>query len=264
MSFDDQALSFDARAGLPAAAAADVARGVVELARLAAGELLVEVGAGSGEIGCHLVDRVAYVGFDVAPAMVEVFHARAPHARVVVADGDAAWPVADGAARAVFGSRCLHLLSLPHVLAELDRVGSPAGVTLLVGRVVRGDTSVRMWMRRQMRRLLREIGLEGGRGGGAIVPALLELAGPGRARALAPHVAACWPVATSPADALAAWAGKDGLAGIAIDAATKRTVLDRLRMRAIDEFGDLDRSVETVEEYVLSGVRLSRGTQHEE
>jgi ubiquinone/menaquinone biosynthesis C-methylase UbiE len=265
-SFDDQGGTFDERAGLPGSVAEDVAAAVVSLGGLDSGDLLVEVGAGSGDIGCHLVGRVTYVGFDLAPSMLDVFRdrlgARASVAGLVVADGDAAWPVADGSARAIFGSRSLHLLSLPHVLAEIHRVGAPEGVTVLVGRVVRDESSVRMWMRRQMRRLLHETGIAGQSGGGKFARHLVEACAESGSRYVAapiePHEVTRWPVAASPADSLAAWAGKDGLAGIAVDARTKHDVLERLRSRAVTEFGDLDRRVEATEAYVLNGVRFSR------
>lgn len=264
-SFDGQATAFDARAGLPAVASTDVAAAVVALAGLGAQDLLVEVGAGSGEIGCHLIQSVAYVGIDIAAPMLDVFRARlgerAAQVRLEVADGDEVWPVDDGSARAVFGSRCLHLLSLAHLLAEIDRVGAPGGVTLLVGRVARDDQGARMWMRRQMRWALRDAGFAGRSGGGAFSRDLVAACtGPDAPRAAAPiepRVVARWTSATSPADALAAWSGKDGLAGIAVDAQTKREVLERVRERAVHEFGDLERRIEAIEEYVLAGVHFS-------
>jgi hypothetical protein len=66
-----------------------------------------------------------------------------------------------------------------------------------------------------------------------------------------------WSVETSPADSLAAWAGKDGLAGIDVDAQTKHDVLARLRERALHEFGDLEQRIESTDEYVLTGVQFS-------
>jgi SAM-dependent methyltransferase len=271
MSFDDQAATFDQRAGLPGSAAEHVAAAVVSLAGLGAGDLLVEVGAGSGSIGCHLVGRVEYVGFDLAPSMLDAFRDRlgtgASAARLVVADGDAAWPVADRSARAIFGSRSMHLLSLHHVLAEIHRVGAPDGVTLLVGRVDRDDSSVRMRMRRQMRRPLREVGIAGQPGGGEMARDLVDACAESDshyvAAPIAPYVVARWSVASSPADSLAAWAGKDGLAGIAVATRTKHEVLERLRSWAAIEFGDLDRRVEATEAYVLQGVRFSPRTTNQ-
>jgi ubiquinone/menaquinone biosynthesis C-methylase UbiE len=265
MSFDNQAATFARRAGLSTVAAKAVATAVVSLGDLGPGDLLVEVGAGSGEIGCHLVGRVRYIGFDLAPSMLDLFRerlgARAQLAALVVADGDARWPVAERSARAIFASRSLHLLSLPQVLAEIHRVGSPEGVTLLVGRVARDEQSVRMWMRRQMRCLLRKAGIQDRPGGRQVVRDVIEACAEADSRyvaaPIAPHEAARWSVAISPADSLAAWAGKDGLAGFAVDARTKRAVLERLRSHALVEFGDLNRPIDAVETYVLEGARFS-------
>jgi hypothetical protein len=273
MSFDDQGAAFDQRAGLPGSTAEDVAAAIVSIGGLGPGELLVEIGAGSGEIGCHLVGRVAYVGFDVTPSMLDAFRdrlgARATTARLVVADGNAAWPVADGSARVIFGARSLHLLSLPHVLAEIERVGAAEGLTVIAGRVARDPSSVRMWMRRQMRRMLRELGIAGQRGGGEIALDLVAAHGESKSRYLAtpiaPYVVARWSVASSPADSLAAWTGKDGLAGIVVDARIKHDVLERLRSQAALEFGDLERRIDATEAYVLTGVRFSpQRAPHEE
>src|SRR5947209_5451722 len=62
--FDAQARSFDARAGLPADAARAVARAVLDLAALGPDDLLVELGAGTGQIGRELAESVRYVGVD--------------------------------------------------------------------------------------------------------------------------------------------------------------------------------------------------------
>src|SRR5262245_53422400 len=100
MSFDEQASSFDDRAGLPDSVAQDVAAAVLSIGGLGPADTLVEVGAGSGEIGCHFVRSVSYVGFDVSDGMLTAFrdrlHAKSHTARLAVADGDETWPVADG------------------------------------------------------------------------------------------------------------------------------------------------------------------------
>ncbi|HEX5499752.1 MAG TPA: hypothetical protein VFX03_11010, partial [Thermomicrobiales bacterium] len=61
--FDEQALLYDARAGLPPAAGAAVARAVLAAADAGPADLVVEIGAGTGEIGADLA-RLAgrYVG----------------------------------------------------------------------------------------------------------------------------------------------------------------------------------------------------------
>src|SRR5437588_13031152 len=71
--FDAQAPGFDRRAGLPADAARAVARAVLEIAAAGPDDLLVELGAGTGEIGEHLIDSIRYVGIDRSAAMLERF-----------------------------------------------------------------------------------------------------------------------------------------------------------------------------------------------
>ena len=53
-SFDEQALLYDERAGLPAAAGVDVARAIVAGAGVRPGGVVIELGAGTGEIGTSL------------------------------------------------------------------------------------------------------------------------------------------------------------------------------------------------------------------
>lgn len=257
VSFDSQAPTFDERAGLPSLAADQVAAAIVALTEINADERLVEIGAGTGEIGHRLVARVAYVGLDLAASMLSVFRSRyeqrATQAQLLLADADATWPIADASVRVVFGSRCLHLLSLPHVVAETRRVGAPAGVTLVVGSVGRDDMSMRMSMRREMRRVLCAAGIDARSDGDSVMSDLLGTA----VAPIEPRVVARWSVATSPADVLKAWANKDGLGGVAVGAETKRDVLARVKARALEEFGTLDRPIVADEEYVLAGVRFS-------
>jgi hypothetical protein len=71
--FDAQAPGFDRRAGLPADAAISVARAVLDIAAAGPEELLVELGAGTGEIGQHLIGPMCYVGIDRSARMLKLF-----------------------------------------------------------------------------------------------------------------------------------------------------------------------------------------------
>lgn len=270
--FDEQASRFDERAGLPGDVCRAVARAVCEFA--VEGGAVVEVGAGTGQIGLELARlHEGYVGFDVSPAMLDRFRASlrggSVRAKLIVADGDRRWPVEDGSCRVVFGSRSLHLLRLDHIVAEIARVASPQGLTVLVGRVERERDSVRSRMRREMRRLLREAGHEG-RGGSENASRLVEECAARGARVLEARAVAQWSVATAPADSLRSWSEKPGLASVSLDPLTKAEVLDRLRAWAVDEFGDLERTVPSREVYVLEGAtfageaeRTTRGSDEE-
>src|SRR5262249_1659069 len=154
-SFDEQAVSFDRRAGLPDAVCAAIAREVLALARAGATDLVLEIGAGTGQIGYHLCTGPArYLGFDASAAMLQVFGRRCRDggraASLLHADGRRRWPVDDGAARAIFGSRALHLLPVEHLVDEALRTAAPRGAALIVGRVQRSPDSLRSVLRRQM------------------------------------------------------------------------------------------------------------------
>jgi ubiquinone/menaquinone biosynthesis C-methylase UbiE len=250
--FDAQASHFDQRAGLPTHVCQGVARAVSEIA---GDGVIVEVGAGTGEIGLEIAKlREGYIGFDLSPAMLDRFRARLGDVRaeLIVADGNERWPVEDGSCRAVFGSRSLHLLRLEHLLAEIARVRSPAGLAVLAGRVVREGESVRARMRREMRHLLREAGHEGRSASESTARLIGECEARG-GRALGPRVVARWSVRAAPADSLRSWEGQNGLAGTPVDAGIKSEILERLRAWATAEFGDLECPVEATEEYMLHG-----------
>src|SRR5438046_1422972 len=120
-SFDAQAGSFEHRAGLPAGIPERIATALVQWSEDGPGEVLLEVGAVTEQIGfalCRLPLR--YVGFDASAAMLDVFRRRAGSRTVslIYADGNYRWPIAEGSVRAVFSSRAVHLLPLDHVVAE--------------------------------------------------------------------------------------------------------------------------------------------------
>src|SRR6478609_9154678 len=77
-SFDDQALHYDERAGLPSDVGDLVARSIVRHAGAGPSDLVLELGAGTGEIGAHLARLpVRYVGVDSSATMLERFRKKA-------------------------------------------------------------------------------------------------------------------------------------------------------------------------------------------
>jgi SAM-dependent methyltransferase len=261
-SFDHQAASFAERAGLPPQEAAAVAAAVGGIVAGAAdgGGVLLEVGAGSGEIGAGLAAApdLPYLGLDLSLPMLVRFRARlrpAVAGRLVRADAGAGWPLPAGRVGAVFLSRAAHLLDGDHLAAEVRRTAHPGGAWLLLGRVRREPESVRATLRREMRRLLAAAGVAGRSGEQAHDRLLAALTAVG-ARPLPPRVVASWQVAERPAAALAAWRGKGGLAGVALPAAVQEEVLGRLEAWARRRWDDLDAPHEATERYELSGVRL--------
>jgi SAM-dependent methyltransferase len=201
---------------------------------------------------------VRYVGFDSSAAMLAVFRERIEPpacAELHVADGDGRWPVDDGVAALVFASRAIHHLDSDHVAAETLRVLRPSGGVLAIGRVRRPRDSVKAAMRREMRRLLEAEGVAGRSADAAAgaVFAALERHG---AHRLDPIVAARWTVHHSPAESIAAWEAKDGLAGADVAPGLKARVLDHVRQRAIERFGDPVAPLPQEEWFEIASVRL--------
>jgi len=220
---------------------------------------LLEIGAGTGLIGCELVRLgFPYVGLDISRPMLSVFRQRVEaigdsQSALFVADANARWPVADESARAVFGSRAFHLLDRKHLLDETFRV-SRGRAAFLIGRVARDPNGVAARMRREMRRLLGDgVGALGGEERSEhLIRAFLERG----ASPLPPTVAARWATARSPRQSLESWRAKQGLAGIDPPAAVKLEVLSKLQQWASETFGSLEAMFETEEEYILEGARL--------
>lgn len=269
-SFDAQAAGYDRRAGLPPEAASSVAAAVVEIAGIGAGHLLIEVGAGTGQIGSRLIAEAAaapvtgrwrYTGLDLSLGMLAAFRARLGRrpeqtaaALLLQADGTARWPFPERSTRAVFSSRAVHHLDPGHAAAETARLAHPAGAVVLLGRVRRTDKSVRTALRREMRRRLAAAGHAGRDAGGRRERFLAACCGRG-AELIETRIVSRWLVTTSARRSLDAWAGKPGLAGTDPPAAVKDRVLAELVEWAEAELGGVDREHESEEAYVLEGAR---------
>lgn len=260
MLYDDQAAGFDERAGVPADAVEAVAAALVEIVGPVDGQRWLEVGAGTGGLSLPLLRLpVRYTGFDRSAAMLEVFRERADAAGLApelhVADGNARWPAEDASVDVVFSARALHHLDPEHAAAETRRVLRAPGGWLVLGRVRRPPDSPKSILRRQMRRMLEAQGFAG-RSHEARAWAVftaLERAGGQR---MEPRVAARWTGAHRPADSIAAWEGKSGLAGIDVPAEAKARVLADLRAWAKAEYGDLHQPLEQEESFELDAVRV--------
>jgi ubiquinone/menaquinone biosynthesis C-methylase UbiE len=259
--FDGQAGFFEKRAGLPEDCCRDIANAVVELGEIGPADILVEVGAGTGQIGRWFGEPLRYVGLDLSAGMLNEFSRYRdidPASRLLVqSDANASWPLADGTARVVFSSRTVHLLDQEHVACEFLRVASSAGATLILGRVEREPESVRARMAKEMNERLRAHGFAGRRGERQHRK-LFELCSRSGVVALEPLSVAKWRTIASPRQSLDSWRSKRGLGGLPVPDAIRAEVFRELEGWAEEVFGGLDREFESEETYVLKSLRLHK------
>ena len=261
MSFDDQAPAYDGRTGFPEPAVSSIVQSIREVARLSSTSSLLEIGAGTGQLGIHLAQGVGhYLGLDASTGMLEQFRKRLPdtsslNLQLLAANANELWPAHDGSVDLVFSSRAIHLLVADHVVSEIQRVIRPSGGYLLTGTVERSKDSVPSVMRRKMREFLREAGIagrSGARGRNLVFEACLARG----STPIEPVVAATWNCRNSPSESLMSWNGKDGLAGAQISAETKENVLARLHAWALSHYHNLEEFHEAQEHYLIEGIAI--------
>jgi len=263
MLYDDQAARFDERAWIPPEVAEAAARALEELAAPIRGQHWLEVGAGTGVLSLPILRLpVRYTGFDRSPGMLAVFREKLARegvsAELHEADGNGRWPADDGSVSLVFGARALHHLDPEHVAAETRRVLAPSGGWLVAGRTSRPPDSVKAVLRRRMRRLLEAEGYAG-RSHDARMDSVFGALQAAGARRLPPREVGRWTTLHRPADSLASWAGKSGLAGLDVPPEVKARVLTELAARAREEYGALDHPLPQEESFELSAVHLPAG-----
>lgn len=258
ISFEAQAPLFEARAGLDDAVERAVADAVLAAAALDADDLVLEIGAGTGEIGRYLAAGAPrYVGIDSSPAMLAEFTPRLPagaDATLIEVDADGDWPLENDSVALIFGSRVFHLLDTEHLLAEALRTGRRRGFALLAGRVLRADDAPKELARRKMRDLLESHGeapRPTERRRRRLWDRAVELGGV----LTAPAAVARWPVTATVRDAVDGWKAKDSLGGVTPPAHVRDAVLAELD-RWADALGPAG-SITSEETYVLEGVRFA-------
>jgi ubiquinone/menaquinone biosynthesis C-methylase UbiE len=258
--FDSQAATYDQRAGLPEQHCQAIAQAVLRLSAAIPGDLLLEVGAGTGMIGTWLAHPpLRYIGVDLSRCMLAPFQRRLAFPShmpfLLQADGNHPWPLADGAIRVIFSSRALHLLDLAHVVDESFRVAQPDGASLIIGRIQRPPGSLPTLLQQALQRLLRQQGFSSHAGEQhqrQLLAAFTQRGG----TVLDPVVVVRWTVTRTPWQSIEAWQSKPGLAGLDMPAVVQRAILEELRSWAESVFGDLHREVSCEEAYVLQGVGL--------
>ncbi len=261
-SFDVQAAGFDRRAGLSSSVCEEVADALVDMTAPGPEQLVLELGAGTGVIGLPLSERVGrYMGLDISHPMLEIFReklarqgARTRPASLVQADANQRWPLPEGSVSVVFASRAAHLFDENHLVSELLRTSLPAGAWLVLGRVRREAGSWREALRGALQERLGGLGYVPRSAGGTRQRLLSALERSGGSGAVT-RIAARWSVRERPSEALGAWRGKSGLAGVALPAAVQDEVLQWLEAWARERYGDLDAIHEAAERYELTAFR---------
>lgn len=261
MLYDDQALGFDERAGMPQEAAEEIAATLWRSTSLDTGARALDIGAGTGLLSMAIARRAAtYVGIDRSAAMLDVFRARAAaqglHVELLEADGNEPWPAAANSIDLVFSARALHHVDADHAVREARRVLC-AGGWLAVGNIRRPADSAYTMVRRRMRDTLREAGYRGHSHGNATrdIFEALEALGAKRAE---PCEAARWTRMYAPISSLVAWEAKQGLGGHDLAPELKERILGDVRVWAVERFGDLERELPQEEYFELATIQLAR------
>jgi ubiquinone/menaquinone biosynthesis C-methylase UbiE len=250
--FDDQAASFDKRAGLPEGLADRIATALADLATENQCRRLMEVGPGTGELGLKLVDRfLDYWAIDYSLPMLMQFRARSSQSiGLVQADANDTWPFREGALDFVFGARSLHHIRPEHILSEMDRMRRDGPGLLVMGQKLRGRDSPSESLRRRLHEVMKSRGLLGHGKEKWLkkMRSLVDARGDISVKNLVVHE---WTTSWTPRLALSNWGSKKGLAGLELSMTLQREILDELLDWASREYGDLDSELSSPEKYQL-------------
>ncbi|NKB82681.1 MAG: methyltransferase domain-containing protein [Nitrospirales bacterium] len=257
--YDNQAETYDQRVGLRERDCRQIARKVLSLAEVTPGDVVVEIGAGTGQIGQWFAyEGHRYIGFDLSQNMLDIFQSRMKpqdSSLLCRADGNCPWPIADAAAHVIFSSRAIHLLVLDHVVHEVFRIAKADHAILVIGRVQRQSNSVKARMKQALRQQLYDHGVPG-HDGEQNQRRLIQVCCEHDAQMLDPLVVSRWSVTHTPWQSINNWQMKQGLGGINVSSSQKQVILKELKRWADQTFNGLHQPVESEEAYVLQGVRL--------
>lgn len=261
MNFDSQAAYYDKRAGLPEGVPLQIASAVCAGLDMPEEMSMLEVGTGTGEIGIELATAVEnYTGFDVSLNMLDHFKKRARDEEVRItlkqADGHEKWPTDDHSIDVIFSSRALHLLNTEHVASEVVRVAKGNKVRVIMGKVKRDHDTLQSHMRRIMRKILKEHGLEGRDGRKQFKNLTERLSFDGSVSSTTTPVGR-WRTQSTPRHSITSWRNKEGLAGLNMAKSVKEKVLQQVENEAMIRFKNLD-TPETFDEwYELTTIEIT-------
>lgn len=219
ISFDPVADRYDDTRGYSAEVAERIARGLMRVGPVAAGNTLLEIGIGTGRIALPLLrEGVNVTGVDISPLMVERLRAKLAQRRasepeypwgtlaLEMADMTAL-PFSDDSFDAAVAVHVLHLV--PEWRAALDEVLRVIrrGGALLVGQDVHGGSSPNGVIQDQWRDIVTQLGYTpvtvGAPGFQAIVDELKQ-----RGLTITTETLATWQVHQTPREALEYIAGR--------------------------------------------------------
>ncbi len=260
MQFDAQADIYDKRTGLGEKTAQHIATALGKMIQPYLTGQFLEIGAGTGEIGCCLQSLgIPYAGMDLSSGMLDVYRQRYKSAddipELIQADANAAWPFAEHSVSVFFSSRAMHQLDHDNVLKQLERLAAPAGAILILGNVKRSKKSAKAIMRKEMHRVLNEFGLQekSGQSNRKLLFEIIEQQGGER---LAAVTASRWQVSHAAIESIQSWKSVDGIAGQAVAPDIKEKILDAVILRAQTIFSDLEQTLEAQETYELNAINL--------
>ncbi len=260
MQFDQQADIYDERTGLGKQTAFNVSRTLAKIAHPYSSGLLLEIGAGTGEIGYFLQDiNLPYIGIDLSAGMLDVYRKRFIHSAdtptLIQTDANNFWPIEEHSVSVFFSSRAMHHLKREHVINEIFRLSIPQHSILVLGHVKRNKNSIKTIMRQEMHKILHSYGYQE-KSGQSNRKKLFELLQKKGATTMQPVIASHWKASHAPIDSINSWRVVDGIAGNEISHQLKTTILDKLEQRARSLFTDLNHAVEEEEYYELNAIKL--------
>ncbi len=260
MQFDQQADIYDKRTGLGEKTAQNIASALEQLTHAYLGGKLLEIGAGTGEIGYFLQNlNIPYVGIDLSGGMLDVYRQRYEQAAnipdLIQTDANNPWPLEDNSISVFFSSRAMHQLEQQNVLDQLTRLSTSSPSILVLGNVKRDNNSAKAVMRKEMHKVLNKFGLKE-KSGQSNRQQLFEAIEKQGGERLPAVTASRWHVSHAPIDSINSWKKVDGIAGQTVEPTIKQQILESLILTAESKFSNINQALETEESYELNAIKL--------
>jgi len=228
MLYDDQATTYDTRAGIPPRVCEAVAEALQEITGFEPGTSILEIGAGTGLFSLPLIERsVRYTGFDRSAPMIAVLREKVTRlgmpAALVVTDGNCGGPPMMRVFPCLLGARPASPRSRPCARGATPR--SPRRRRLAGRRAPSPAEQLGEFHDAAPDAAPRGRGRYSGRNHEARIETVFAALEAESGRRAEPRTVAQWTRMHRPVDSLDSWAGKQGLAGLEIPDDTRRTSL---------------------------------------